>query len=103
MGLISWIGPKPSMCICGVLTRIILLFDPLKDDAKQTWLQEDARLFLQIRNSIESEVISLISHCEFVKELMHYLQFLYSARGNVSRVYDVCKAFYHLEKLERTS
>ena len=41
--------------------------DPLIDDSKQQWLQEDAYLFLQIRNFIESEVISLINHYEFVK------------------------------------
>ena len=33
-------------------------------------------LYLQIRNSIDSEVISLINHREFVKELMDYLEFL---------------------------
>ena len=43
------------------------------------------RLYLQIRNSIDSEVISLINHYEFVKELMDYLEFLYSRKGNVSR------------------
>ncbi|XP_027171698.1 protein ENHANCED DOWNY MILDEW 2-like [Coffea eugenioides] len=29
--------------------------DPPKDGSRQTWLREDARLFLQIRNSIDSE------------------------------------------------
>ncbi|XP_058002771.1 uncharacterized protein LOC131179885 [Hevea brasiliensis] len=72
--------------------------DPPTDDTQQTWLREDARLFLQLRNSIHSEVISLINHCEFVKELMDYLDFLYSGKGNISRIYDVCKAFYRAEK-----
>ena len=57
-------------------------------------MREDARLFLQIRNSIDSEVIGLINHYEFVKELMEYLDFLYSGKGNVSRMFEVCKAFY---------
>ncbi|XP_058001149.1 uncharacterized protein LOC131179149 [Hevea brasiliensis] len=29
--------------------------DPPTDDTRQTWLREDARLFLQLRNSIHSE------------------------------------------------
>ena len=64
------------------------------DDSKEQWMGEDARLYLQIRNSIDSEVISLINHCEFVKELMDYLEFLYSRKGNVSQIFDVCKAFH---------
>ena len=71
---------------------------PPSDESKQAWLREDARLFLQIRNSIDSEVIGLVNHCEFVKELMDYLDFLYSGKGNLSRMFDVCKAFYRAEK-----
>ena len=76
--------------------------DPPKDGSRQTWLREDARLFLQIRNSIDSEVISLINHCEFVKELMEYLEFLYSGKGNISRIYEVCQAFYRAEKQDKS-
>ncbi|KAL5810382.1 hypothetical protein ACOSQ3_027084 [Xanthoceras sorbifolium] len=76
--------------------------DPPKDESRQTWLREDARLFLQIRNSIDSEVIGLINHCEFVKELMGYLDFLYSGKGNLSRMYEVCKAFYRAEKQDQS-
>ena len=57
-------------------------------------MEEDARLYLQIRNSIDSEVIGLINHYEFVKELMDYLEFLYSGKGNVSRIFEVCKDFH---------
>ena len=64
------------------------------DDSKEQWMGEDARLYLQIRNSIDSEVISLINHYEFVKELMDHLEFLYSGKGNVSQIFDVCKAFH---------
>ncbi|XP_071933222.1 uncharacterized protein [Coffea arabica] len=76
--------------------------DPPKDGSRQTWLREDVRLFLQIWNSIDSEVISLINHCEFVKELMEYLEFLYSGKGNISRIYDVCQAFYRAEKQDKS-
>ena len=44
--------------------------DPPTDDSKKRWLEDDARLFLQIRNSIDGKVLTLINHCEFVKELM---------------------------------
>ncbi|KAK3025395.1 hypothetical protein RJ639_044650 [Escallonia herrerae] len=76
--------------------------DPPTDDTKQLWLREDARLILQIRNSIDSEIVGLINHCEFVKELMDYLEFLYSGKGNISRIYDVCRAFYRPEKETKT-
>ena len=75
--------------------------DPPIDNTKQAWMRDDARLFLQIRNSIDSEVIGLINHYEFVKELMNYLDFLYSRKGNISRVYEVCKSFYRVEKQDR--
>ena len=68
--------------------------DPPKDDSRQKWLREDAWLFLQIQNSINNEVIGLINHCEFVKELMEYLDFLYCEKRNVSCIYEVCKAFH---------
>ncbi|XP_057991209.1 uncharacterized protein LOC110665835 isoform X5 [Hevea brasiliensis] len=76
--------------------------DPPIDDTRQTWLKEDAQLFLQFWNSIHSEVISLINHCEFVKELMNYLDFLYFGKGNISRIYNVCKAFYRAEKEDKS-
>ena len=58
--------------------------DPPTDDSKEQWIEEDAGLYPQIRNSIDNEVIGLINQCEFVKELMDYLEFLYSGKGNVS-------------------
>ena len=68
------------------------------DDSKERWLEDDACLFLQIQNSIDGKVLTLINHCEFVKELMEYLEFVYSGKGNISRMFDVCRAFYHTEK-----
>lgn len=49
--------------------------NPPKDDLRKTWLRDDACLFLHIQNSIDSEVIGLINHYEFVKALMDYLDF----------------------------
>ena len=37
------------------------------DDSKDEWLEDDARLFLQIHNSTDGKVFTLINHCEFVK------------------------------------
>ena len=47
-------------------------------------MEKDAHLYLQIHNSINSEEIDLINYCEFVKELMDCLEFLYYGKGNVS-------------------
>ena len=76
--------------------------DPPADDSKEQWMEEDARLFIQIPNSIDSKVLGLVNHCEFVKELMDYLELVFSGKGNVSRVFDVCKAFYRSEKQDQS-
>ena len=68
--------------------------DPPTDDSKEQWREDDARLFLQIRNFIDSKVLGFINRCQFVKELMDYLEFVFFGNGNVSRIFDVCKAFY---------
>ena len=47
---------------------------------------------------LDSKVLGLVNHYEFVKELMDYLEFVFSEKGNVSRIFDVCKAFYRLKK-----
>ncbi|KAH0685468.1 hypothetical protein KY290_016738 [Solanum tuberosum] len=36
--------------------------DPPTDDGKKAWLRDDARLFLQIINSIDNEVVGLVNH-----------------------------------------
>ena len=57
---------------------------------------------MQIHNSIKSEAIGLIIHCKFVKEIMDYLDCLYSEKGNISRIFDEYKAFYRSEKQDRS-
>ena len=76
--------------------------DPLIDDSREQWLRDNAHLFLQIQNFIDSEVIGKSITYEFVKELMDYLDYLYSGKGNVSRMFEVCKAFYRPEKEDRS-
>ena len=68
-----------SICMTPHLTK-----DPPTDDSKEQWMEEDARIYLQICNSIYSEVIGLYNHYEFVKEIIDYLEFLYYGKGNVS-------------------
>ena len=75
--------------------------NPLADDSRELWM-EDALLFIQIRNSIDSKVLGLVNHCEFVKEKLDYLEFMFSGKGNVSRIFDVCKAFYRSEKQDQS-
>ena len=75
--------------------------DPPMDDSKDRWLDNDARLFLQIRNAIDGKVLTLINHCTYVKELMNYLEFVYSGKENISHMFDVCRAFYRTEKQDR--
>ncbi|KAA3474598.1 gag-pol polyprotein [Gossypium australe] len=60
---------------------------------KLNQLKDDAQLFLQIQNFIDCDVVALINHYEFVKELMNHLEFLYFGKGNISWMYEVCQAF----------
>ena len=75
---------------------------PPTDDSKDQWLEDDARLFLQICNFIDGKVLTLINHYEYVKELMEYLEFVYSGKGNISRIFDICRAFYRIGKQDRS-
>ena len=76
--------------------------DPPTDDLKVQWMEEDSRLFIQICNSINNKILGLVNHYEFVKELMDYLAFVFSRKGNVSRIFDVCKVFYRSKKQDQS-
>ena len=76
--------------------------DPPSDDSKERCLEDDVCLFLQICNSIDSKVLTLINHCEFAKELMDYLEFVYSGKGNIPHIFNVCRAFYCSKKQNRS-
>ncbi|KAA0032311.1 putative Polyprotein [Cucumis melo var. makuwa] len=56
---------------------------------KKDWLRDDARLYLQIENSIENEIIGLVDHCESIKELLEFLDFLYSSKELVHRMFEM--------------
>ena len=51
-----------SICIASHLDK-----DPPTNDSKERRLEDDAHLFLQIRNSIDGKVLTLINHCELLK------------------------------------
>ena len=63
--------------------------EPPNDNTRKLWMQDDARLFLQIKNSINSDIVGLLSHCEFVKELMDYLDFFYFGKVRSKVLYPV--------------
>ena len=65
--------------------------NPPTNDSKERWLEDDTCLFLQIHNSIDGKILTLINHCEFLKELIEYLEFVYSNKGNISRIFDECR------------
>ncbi|CAH9123470.1 unnamed protein product [Cuscuta epithymum] len=82
-----------------------LVDDPPKEEvdrvANTAWLRDDSRLFIQIQNSMENEVMGYVSHCDTVKELFDYLEFMYSGKGNLNDIYEVCKAFYRAEMKDK--
>ena len=45
-----------------------LTLKPPDDETTKTWMRDDAHLILQIRNYIDSDIVGLLNHCEFVKE-----------------------------------
>ena len=73
--------------------------DPPKDaKQKKDWLRNDARLYLQIKNSIESEIIGLVDPCESIKDLLEFLDFLYLSKEQVHKMFEVCMQFFRVEQ-----
>ncbi|XP_065864663.1 retrovirus-related Pol polyprotein from transposon TNT 1-94 isoform X3 [Euphorbia lathyris] len=68
----------------------------LTDDPKtdnEDWMADDACLFLGIKNSIDTSIVGMVRHCEYVQQLMDYLQNLYAGKNNLFRLYDTYKSF----------
>ncbi|XP_038882618.1 uncharacterized protein LOC120073824 [Benincasa hispida] len=72
------------------------------DANKKIWWRDDSRMLLQIKNSIDREIVELVNHCESVKKLLEYLDFLYSGKENINRVFDVCKTLYQPDQGEKS-
>lgn len=47
--------------------------DPPEDDTK-SWLQDDAQLYLQIKNSIDGKAFGLVNHCNYANELLEFFR-----------------------------
>ncbi|KAK4259298.1 hypothetical protein QN277_005643 [Acacia crassicarpa] len=86
--------------LLGVEKEAHLTKDPSSDDtdASLAWSRADACIFFQIQNSIEPQILASVSHCNTVKEIMDYLDFLFSGKGNFTRIHEVCKGFYHSQQ-----
>ena len=54
-----------------------------------SWDVIDARLMGQLLNSMESNIVDLVTHIDTVKELWEYLDVLYSGQNNISRIYEL--------------
>lgn len=73
--------------------------DPLTDaKLAKTWAIDDARIFSQMLNSMDSDVTALVTHVETMKELCEYLEMLYSGKDNLRRIYDLSQDFYRTER-----
>ena len=76
---------------------------PAEDDPGYSeWVRIDAQLLIQIRNSIEPDHSSHITHSDCVKDAMEELAFVFSGRENISRIFDVCTEFYRAEQHDQS-
>ena len=76
-----------------------MIENPLEDvNKKKNWLRDDAYLYLQIKNCINSEVIGLVDHCKTFKELLEFLDFLYSGKEQIHRMFEVCLQFFRAKQ-----
>ena len=66
LNYLDW-SKKNRLYVRSIHMATHLTKDPPTDDSKKQWMEEDARLYLHIHNIIDSDVIGLISHYEFVK------------------------------------
>ncbi|KAK4269917.1 hypothetical protein QN277_023013 [Acacia crassicarpa] len=86
--------------LLGVEKEAHLTKDPPSGDTDVglAWSRVDARIFFQIWNSIEPQILAFVSHCNTVKEIMDYLDFMFFGKGNFTRIHEVCKGFYRSQQ-----
>ncbi|KAL3728719.1 hypothetical protein ACJRO7_033323 [Eucalyptus globulus] len=75
--------------------RHLTEFKP-RDDV--TWDGVDARILGQMLNSMESNVVDMVTHIDTVRQLWEYLNVLYSGQDNLSRIYELLQEFYRFER-----
>ncbi|KAI3417749.1 FAD-binding PCMH-type domain-containing protein [Psidium guajava] len=66
------------------------------------WDVIEARLMGQLLNSMESNIVDLVTHIDTVKELWEYLDVLYSGQNNISRIYELSQEFHRSESKGRS-
>lgn len=79
--------------------RHLTEFKP-RDDV--TWDGVDARILSQMLNSMESNIVDMVTHIDTVRELWEYLNVLYSGQDNLSRIYELSQEFYRFERKGRS-
>ncbi|XP_039166381.1 uncharacterized protein LOC120292226 [Eucalyptus grandis] len=79
--------------------RHLTEFKP-RDDV--TWDGVDARILSQMLNSMESNIVDMVTHVDTVRELWEYLNVLYSGQDNLSRIYELSQEFYRFERKGRS-
>ncbi|KAJ0111828.1 hypothetical protein Patl1_02734 [Pistacia atlantica] len=84
-----------------------LIKDPpeeTEDDSKirKRWLMEDDKLFNQIQNTLDSFVDDVIGHCDTIKELWEYLEFLYASKQDLSHAHELLLKIYRVNMQEKT-
>ena len=57
----------------------------------------DARLMGQLLNSMESNIVDLVTHIDTVKDLWEYLDVLYSSQNNIYKIYELSQEFHRFE------
>lgn len=62
------------------------------------WAVADARILYQMLNSMDSQVVDLVTHIDTVKELWDYLEILYSGQNNMARIFDVSQEFFRMSR-----
>ncbi|XP_065860505.1 uncharacterized protein [Euphorbia lathyris] len=63
---------------------------------------EDYKLFNQIQNTLDPTVDDVVTHCETVKELWEYLEFLYANKKDVSHLHMLLLRIYRAEQKNRS-
>lgn len=72
--------------------------DPPSNDSLDQWKQDDASLVFHIRISKETEVLKLVNQFKNVKDIIIFLEFLYSRVGNASQIYDLFVGLFNTNR-----
>ncbi|XP_057442189.1 uncharacterized protein LOC130733916 [Lotus japonicus] len=60
---------------------------PTNATAAAKWKMDDKRILALLVNSVDKRTQSVITHCQTVKELWEFLQFIFGKADNLNRIY----------------